>query len=107
MNRRSRRHSQKSHPFYKKCTSCTEGMCEKCIDVVRSMYADDKICTCKKSGHGSSVRLAITQLTVAKLSPGNEAHTQQIMDPISGVIHAPGLTVSPEGEVKFRDEEND
>lgn len=105
MNRRARRHSQKAAPWTKVCPLCKAGACHECVDVFRAVYADDRICTCKKANHKTDVGLAITTRSAMRLSEGNEAHTQQIEDPTTGIIHAPGLTVSPDGEVKFRDEE--
>jgi hypothetical protein len=46
------------------------------------VYTDETICRCRKQGHSG------------------EPRDQQILDPETGTVHAPGLQVSIEGEVK-------
>lgn len=64
------------------CTNCKNKECGACIDVARAVISDVTICNCKRSGHS-----------------GDPAE-KQIADPFTGDIHAPGLVVTKEGEVR-------
>jgi hypothetical protein len=66
------------------CSSCKESNCKRCVDVTRIAAGfKNEICQCRKANHNV------------------EAHTQQIADPETGAVHAPGLVVSQEGKVTF------
>jgi len=71
---------RKPPPFV--CTKCQAGDCENCIDVIRAVMSDVLICKCRRKAHSC------------------EPVDQQIKDPFTGAVHAPGLTVTKEGEVK-------
>lgn len=79
------RHDQK--PRYEKipfvCEECKFGACANCVDVLRMVYSDITICQCKRSGHSG------------------DPTDNQIVDPFTGSVHAPGLTVSRDGKVEF------
>lgn len=68
------------------CPNCKAGYCEGCVDVLRAAYSDEKICACVKQGHSG------------------EPSAQQVLDPESGDVYAPGLIVHEDGTVE-RDEE--
>lgn len=73
------------------CTHCQEGNCDSCIDIGRVMMvrvADFvPICKCKTPGHDG------------------EPVDQQVKDPFTGTVHAPGLEVSEDGTVTKRNPE--
>jgi hypothetical protein len=75
------RHTQQ--PVERKfvCTFCKEGNCNQCIDVARALLSMSLICDCTAEGHDG------------------EPNRQQILDPETGAVHAPGLVVTQEGEV--------
>jgi hypothetical protein len=55
------------------------------VDVYRFLSGKkEPICQCKKKDHGG------------------EARNVQVRDPFTGEIHAPGLTVDTDGNVKYR-----
>lgn len=64
------------------CPRCKAGMCRECVDVLRSIYTDEMICTCKRPDHSGEPILV------------------QVLDPFTGTVHAPGLTVDIDGEVR-------
>lgn len=65
------------------CVPCRRGDCTECVDVLRSVYTDVMVCQCTRENHdGEPVR-------------------QQILDPETGTVYAPGLEVTIDGEVKF------
>lgn len=76
------RHDQK--PPRAVCSNCRNGNCEGCVDVLRSVYTDDKLCDCRRKNHTG------------------EPMSQQILDPETGTVHAPGLTVDSDGKVEFK-----
>lgn len=85
------------------CEDCKVDNCAACIDVMRSAYSDEYICPCRKSEHGTRLKAAIAE---AKANGADlygigsvEPNTQQILDPETGAVHAPGLTVTQDGEV--------
>lgn len=80
----SRRHAQKGKADTFVCTKCKAGECNGCIDILRSLYSERLICHCKAAGHSG------------------EPNEKQILDPETGTVHAPGLTVSIDGEVTRR-----
>jgi len=70
------------------CTHCIKGDCNSCIDVGRVLMSPlpvsefVPICKCKRPGHDG------------------EPVNQQIRDPFDGSVHAPGLVITEDGEVK-------
>lgn len=66
------------------CAHCIQGNCNKCLDVARAVFGMELLCECKKSTHNG------------------EPITQQIADPTTGTVHAPGLTVDIDGKVTRR-----
>lgn len=38
------------------CPQCRDGKCESCLDVLRSAYASDRLCHCKKQQHAEHVK---------------------------------------------------
>lgn len=77
--RRHKRHSQKPPIFV--CSHCQAGNCEYCVDVLRALFSQKMICECKRARHlGEPVE-------------------QQIADPFTGTVHAPGLVVEADGTV--------
>lgn len=74
-------HSQKTDPRQMTCFNCRNGHCENCVDVLRMVYSDEMICTCTRKNHLG------------------EPIANQIKDPESGTVYAPGLTVSELSEV--------
>jgi hypothetical protein len=65
------------------CVPCRRGDCNECVDVLRSVYSEVPICQCDRTNHGG------------------EPVNQQILDPETGTVYAPGLEVNKDGEVKF------
>lgn len=63
------------------CTHCKGGNCSHCVDVARAAFDMEAICHCKERGHGG------------------EPLDQQIKDPETGTVYAPGLSVTEGGEV--------
>lgn len=64
-----------------------------CPDKIFLILGKDTVCTCKKSGHEDAIT--------------GEPRRNQIQDPFTGDVHAPGLVVKADtGEVEFtgRDE---
>lgn len=77
------RHSQKPTRRLMICKPCKDGSCGSCVDILRSVYTDKMICQCDRRGHDG------------------EPINNQILDPETGTVYAPGLEVSANGEVKF------
>lgn len=63
------------------CIPCTRGECQNCVDILRIVYATKTICRCEKRGHSG------------------EPRDQQVLDPETSTVHAPGLSVDIHGEV--------
>lgn len=82
-------HDQRTSPPLMVCPECKRDSCETCVDRLRMFYTDMTICTCTRTDH--------------ELKRDGEPVVRQVKDPFNGYIHAPGLTVSPDGEVEFRD----
>lgn len=80
------KHSQRPISSLMVCANCKLGVCEKCVDVLRAVYTDEMICQCKRRNHSG------------------EAVEKQVVDPFTGTVHAPGLTVTVDGEVKRNDD---
>lgn len=68
------------------CPACKKGECGACVDILRSVYADDLICTCTRKNHLG------------------EPVDQQIKDPFTGDIHAPAAIIRENGEVEVDEE---
>lgn len=81
----SNRHSQKPARRLMVCIPCKTGDCNNCVDILRSVYTDVQICKCQRRDHSG------------------EPLSRQILDPETGTVHAPGLTVSEDGEVTYRE----
>ena len=75
------RHDQRPREAKFICTVCKAGACEDCVDIKRILLDMSRICDCTARGHKG------------------EPRDQQVLDPETGVVHAPGLTVSIDGEV--------
>lgn len=78
------KHDQKTKDEHMACSFCRNGVCDRCIDVVRALFSQESVCKCKKQGHMG------------------EPLGKQILDPETGTVHAPGLVVTNDGQV-FRD----
>ncbi len=79
------RHDQRPTKQHMTCSNCHKGDCENCVDVARLLAGyTNLICQCTKKNHGG------------------EANVQQILDPSTGVVHAPGLEVDRDGKVTRR-----
>ena len=76
------KHDQKVEQKHMVCSNCKAGRCEECVDILRILYTDKMICECTRKNHNG------------------EPRDQQILDPESGTVYGPGLTVSEDGEVK-------
>lgn len=63
------------------CERCQLGLCEECIDVLRSAFSGEPLCRCKRQSHGG------------------EPADKQIVDPATQTVWGPGLRVTVEGEV--------
>ena len=64
------------------CPRCHEGKCDECVDVGRFLAGFEKpICQCIRKNHAG------------------EPADQQILDPETGAVHAPGLVVKADGTV--------
>lgn len=74
-------HAQKPDPRDMTCPNCKLGFCEGCVDVLRSVYTDEMICTCRRAGHLG------------------EPTSEQILDPETGTVYAPGMTIDELGRV--------
>jgi hypothetical protein len=77
------RNSQKVDPRHMVCENCRMGACEVCIDVSLILAGREGFCQCKRKGHDG------------------EPRDKQILDPETGTVHAPGLTVDIDGKVTF------
>jgi len=64
------------------CAHCLQGNCMRCVDTVRIAWSMEPICTCTAKGHGG------------------EPVEQQIEDPFTGDVHAPGMVIKKDGEVE-------
>jgi hypothetical protein len=78
-------HSQKIDDRLMTCPNCNEGNCTECVDRLRMLYRQDRICTCSKSGHEDAMM--------------GEPRRVQIEDPFTGDIHGPDLRVTKGGQV--------
>lgn len=80
----SRRHAQRHESKHMTCTNCKAGNCLDCVDITRARAGyDDPLCECRRKSHNI------------------EPSTQQILDPETQEVHAPGLTVKQSGIVEF------
>lgn len=75
------RHDQQAVDALWICVSCKKNKCASCVDVLRAVYADTAICRCTRRNHDG------------------DALNEQILDPETGSVHGPGLTVTEDGEV--------
>lgn len=64
------------------CARCQSGDCEQCIDVMRVIVNLVPICHCPIPEHDG------------------EPFKQQILDPTTGDVHAPGLIVKEDGSIE-------
>lgn len=64
------------------CARCQAGDCRKCVDVLRVIVDLREICHCTIEGHDG------------------EPFRQQITDPETGDVYAPGLIVRKDGSVE-------
>lgn len=80
------RHDQTPKKKDMTCPACKKGECGACVDILRSVYTDDLICTCTRQNHLG------------------EPAAQQIRDPFDGSVHGPHVVVSEDGEVKIDEE---
>jgi hypothetical protein len=76
------RHDQKTDRRHMVCKACEVGNCVECIDVLRMVYTNKTICECIRQNHSG------------------EPRDQQILDPESGTVFAPGLKVTIDGTVE-------
>lgn len=67
------------------CVACDLGQCERCTDIVLIVMELETICDCTLIGHSV------------------EPRDVQILDPETGTVFAPGLTVDEGGKVEFDD----
>lgn len=65
------------------CARCQASDCEQCVDVLRVIVNLSPICHCTIQGHDG------------------EPINQQILDPTTGDVHAPGLVVKEDGTVEY------
>lgn len=72
------------------CPSCKDDNCERCVDRLRAIYADDFVCECTRNLHTEK--------------RDGEARLNQIKDPETGTVYAPGLTVDIDGKVTFKED---
>jgi hypothetical protein len=76
------RNSQKPNKRHMTCPNCHNGDCNNCVDVTRILAGyTDEICQCTRKNHSG------------------EPQQNQILDPETGTVHAPGLTVDIDGKV--------
>ena len=82
------RHDQKPNKRHMTCTNCSLGNCNNCVDVTRYLAGFTMpICQCSRKGHNG------------------EPRDQQILDPETGTVYAPGLEVDIDGKVtKYADQ---
>lgn len=85
----SKRHDQKPDKKNMTCTPCGRGHCEECVDIIRMLFTKNRICQCTRKGHDG------------------EPINQQIKDPETGTVYAPGLTVTEDGTVNFNESPSD
>ena len=85
----SRRHSQKGDEDTFVCRQCRLEHCDQCLDKLRLLYAKDRLCRCRRTLHLEKIM--------------GEPRLNQIEDPETGMIYAPGLTVNRDGKVTFLD----
>lgn len=71
------------------CGSCIKGNCEDCVDRLLLLALRDAICGCTRKLHDDKMQ--------------GEARLQQVADPETGAVYAPGLTVTEDGEVEFNE----
>lgn len=76
------RHDQREPVRKFVCTYCKAGNCAECIDIARIGLNMDAVCDCTAKGHSG------------------EPNDAQILDPETGTVYAPGLTVTQEGKVE-------
>lgn len=79
------RHDQVPKKRDMTCPACKKGDCGACVDILRSVYADDLICTCTRENHLG------------------EPASQQIKDPFTGDVHGPAVVITKDGEVKVNE----
>lgn len=84
-----RKHDQRPAQYLMVCPRCKEDKCEECVDRLRAIYASNLLCKCSRKLHNEKM--------------SGEPILNQIRDPETGAVYAPGLEVSQEGEVKFND----
>lgn len=75
-------HNGKIDPKRLVCTHCLQGNCNRCVDTVHIVLGMDCWCQCKRKEHSG------------------EPNTQQIRDPETGTVYAPGLKVTEDGKVE-------
>lgn len=84
----SRNHDQKPDKRFMTCISCREDNCDRCIDRIRAIYSSEMVCTCERQMH--------------VMRRDGEAILNQIKDPETGTVYAPGLSIDTDGTVHYR-----
>lgn len=78
---RSRKHSQRPTKRDMTCPNCKWNNCAECVDVVLILAGRPTVCTCTRRCHSG------------------EPIDQQVLDPFTGTVHAPGLEVAEDGTI--------
>lgn len=63
------------------CFRCYDAKCSQCVDVMAVVMGTETECNCQRPGHDG------------------EPINNQVTDPFTGAVHAPGLVVEQSGEV--------
>lgn len=53
--RREGRSSRALERSFTTCQACQRGDCLSCLDVLRSTYSSERICTCGRAGHEAAL----------------------------------------------------
>lgn len=64
------------------CTHCSAGDCNNCSDIMRIIVNLPEICQCARPEHSG------------------EPVNQQILDPETGDVHAPGMVIHEDGSIE-------
>lgn len=83
-------HRQNASKALMTCLPCRMDGCGDCVDKIMLLLGRPQICGCERQLHDEKIQ--------------GEPRLEQIRDPVTGDVYAPGLVAKHDGGVKFHGE---